>query len=290
MPHSPTVRRLRLASELRRLREGAGLSGAKAAERLQWSTSKISRLEKAQVTPHEKDVRALLVLYRVPEDQQVHLLALSRDAAKKGWWEEHFEGLPEQVTTHLGLEAEAASVWTWQPIVVPGLLQTADYSRAVSQGLRAITVAPPGEIEERTKARLVRQEALTREDPLRFWAVIEESVLIRRFTDDAVMRDQLRQIVEMAALPNVTVQVLPLNGPHPIGTGSFTLFKFSRLGELGRIYPDVAYLENLSGSYYHEEEADTYRYELSFERLAESALDPEESVRLIERVAAHTWS
>lgn len=286
---SPIVRRRRLASELRRLREGVHLTGGQAAKRIKWSTSKISRLETAQIVPHEGDIRTLLDLYGVVGDERERLLELARDAAKTGWWETYGDTLSEVLSTYIGLEAEAASAWTWQPVVVPGLLQTADYSRAVTRPFQPIAALPSGQIEGQTQARLTRQAILTRDDPLVFSAVIDESVLYRRFGDNSVMRAQLAQIIELARLPNVTVRVLRLDGSHPTGAGSFVLLKFQRIDHLEAIYPDVVYVDCLSGSFYEEEETETYRYEASYDGMTKSALDPDESIRLIAKAAATHW-
>ncbi|MBP2707272.1 helix-turn-helix domain-containing protein [Microbispora sp. RL4-1S] len=277
---SPIVRRRRLGQELRRLRERADLTGEQVAARLGWSAAKVSRIETARTSPREADVNALLVIYMVDSSQRQELLALHRDATRKGWWEEHRDSLPKEYTTFLGLEAEATAARDWEPQVVPGLFQTEAYVRAMMASGQRSTLEAPGGVRSRIEVRLARQGAVLRaEPPLNLSVVMEESVLLRRFGDDEVMREQLGRLVEATELPNVTLRVLPLEGDHPINVGAFCHLKVPD-------FHDVVYLEALLGGRLLEDEMIVYRYEVAFDYLETKALDVLASRKLIERTVS----
>ncbi|MCO5988357.1 DUF5753 domain-containing protein [Actinoallomurus spadix] len=230
----------------------------------------------------------MLDLYGVEGSYRDQLLQLARDAGRKGWWEAYSDALPEQYASYIGLEMEAEEILQWETQVVPGLLQTEAYASAVEQGLHSIEVIPPSRLDARVETRLARQSVLTtREPPLRLSLVLDEATLVRRYGDAGVMREQLERLVELAGSPNVTLQVLPLDGPHPITTGSFTLLQFPQVG--GIKFHDVIYIEHQNGCSYLEEETETYRHRLSFDRLSAEALPPAESVELISRIARDAW-
>jgi len=213
-PGSPTVRRRRLAGELRRIREHIGLNGDDVAERLGWSASKVSRIENARQTPRLGDVRRLLDLYSVEQPYRDQLLELARDAARKGWWEEYSGRLPEVYPVYIGLEVEAEAVWQYAVEVIPGLLQTEEYARGVIQPWQPIGAVPPSQIEARIEARLARQKVLTRRPPLQFNVVLDETVLLRRYGDPSAMRAQPEHLARLGAeLPNLALQVLHSTGP-----------------------------------------------------------------------------
>jgi transcriptional regulator with XRE-family HTH domain len=275
---SPTVRRRRLAAELRRLRERAGLTGDQLAERMSWSASKISRFENAHSVPRTAEVRKLLTLYGVEGKSAERLLALAEEAADKGWWETN--PLPPEYSALIGMEAEAQSTLSWAPLIVPGLLQTGDYAREVTNGfVERIAPVSPGETRRRVEARLTRQQVLTRRDPLRLSVVIDQSVLHRRFGDQDVMQSQMKQLLDLSERDNITLRILPLDGPHPIGTGAFVLLEFDKIYDSS--HPDVVYLEHLTGGRYVDEEDETYRYRRSFDRLSELALNEEKSREIL---------
>jgi transcriptional regulator with XRE-family HTH domain len=286
-PGSATVRNRRLAAELRRLRESGDLTGDDVAERLGWSASKVSRLENARQAPRFADVRRLLDLYGVEGAYREQLLQLARDAVRRGWWEAFSDALPQQYASYIGLEIEAEEIWQWETQVIPGLLQTEAYAQSVEQRSHSTEVIPPSRVDARVEARMARQSVLTREPPLRLAVVLDEALLLRRHGDPAVMAEQLRRLEELSHLPNLSVQVLPLDGPHPIATGSFTLLQFPLVG--GIKFHDVVYIEHLNGCSYLEEETETYRHRLSFERLRAEALGPAESLELISRFARDVW-
>jgi len=286
-PGSATVRNRRLAAELRRLRESGDFTGDDVAERLGWSASKVSRLENARQAPRFADVRRLLDLYGVEGNYREQLLQLARDAVRRGWWEAFSDALPEPYASYIGLEIEAEELWQWETQVVPGLLQTEAYAQAVEQRSHSTEVIPPSRVDARVEARLERQSVLTREAPLHLSVVLDEALLLRRYGGAAVMAGQLQHLQELSDLPNLTLQVLPLEGPHPIATGSFTLLQFPLVG--GIKFHDVVYIEHLNGCSYLEEETETYRHRLSFERLRAEALGPAESMETISRIARETW-
>jgi transcriptional regulator with XRE-family HTH domain len=270
------------------LRESGDFTGDDVAERLGWSASKVSRLENARQAPRFADVRRLLDLYGVDGTYREQLLQLARDAVRRGWWEAFSDALPEQYASYIGLEIEAEDIWQWETQVVPGLLQTEAYAQAVEQRSHSTEVIPPSRVDARVEARLERQSVLTREsNPLRLSVVLDEALLLRRHGDAAVMVEQLRHLQELSVLPNLTLQVLPLDGPHPIATGSFTLLQFPLVG--GIKFHDVVYIEHLNGCSYLEEETETYRHRLSFERLRAEALGPSESLERISRIAREAW-
>ncbi|MGW5262036.1 helix-turn-helix domain-containing protein [Microbispora sp. NPDC004025] len=278
---SPTVRRRRLGQELRRLRERADLTGDQVAARLGWSAAKISRIETARTSPRTADVEALLVIYMVDSGQRQELLALHRDATRKGWWEDYRDSLPKEYTTFLGLEAEATTARDWEPQVVPGLFQTEAYVRAMMESGQRSTLEAPGNVRSRIEVRMARQQAVLRaESPLAISVVLEESVLLRRFGDHEVMREQLRRLVEVSELPNVELRILPLDADHPINTGAFCHLKLPE-------FHDVVYLEALLGGRLVEDEAIVYRYEVAFDYLETKALDVDESRRFLEKTVRH---
>lgn len=284
-PASPTVRRRRLAAELRRLR--GDLTGEFVAEHMGWSASKVSRIENAHTAPRTSELRKLLSLYGVEGPYADELLALAMEAKRKGWWEAYSGALPDAHSGYIGLEAEATASCHWAPEVVTGLVQTQDYARAlITSHARAITPVPPGEIQGRVEARMIRQKILERDPPFELNLVFDESVLLRRIAPDKVMQGQLGRLIEVSEMETVTLRILPLDGPHAIITGGFILLQFGKVHEVG--YHDVACLEHLTGAENFEEERLTYQYQLAFERLTELALSPGRSRNVIAR-ARQKW-
>jgi transcriptional regulator with XRE-family HTH domain len=269
---SPTVRRRRLAAELRRLRDQAQLTIEDVAEKLDCSSSKISRIETEHVGVSPKDARELLKLYGVAEDQLEALVQLAREARKKGWWHSYNEVF---TGAFVGLEAEAASLRAYQALLIPGLLQTEDYMRAVIRAARPD--ATTAQIEKRVKARLARQQLLTEADPPRYWAVIDEAVLCRSVGGAQVMADQLRWLSTKAALPHVTIQVLPFSaGAHAGMEGPFLILGFPEQTDT-----DVVYVDNTTAGIYLEEPAEILRYTLMFDHLRAAALSPDNTLTRI---------
>jgi hypothetical protein len=215
------------------------------------------------------------------------LLALTREAERKGWWEAYSDALPENFATFVSMEAEAESALQWETQAIPGLFQTQEYARQTMLAMQSLDRIPPGQVASRVGARLRRQEVLTREKPLQLTVVLDESVLRRERGDRQTMHAQLIQLVELAGLPNVALHILPLRGPHPIDAGSFTLLRFAPVYDI--TFHDVIYVEQLFSNFYFEEESDTYRYRLAFDWLRESALGRAESIECIARIAKSVW-
>ena len=287
-PASPTVRRRRLAAELRRLRERAGMTGDQVADRVGWSASKLSRIENAHTVPGDAEIRQLLDLYDVEGHYADELFALAQEAAGRGWWETYSPTLPPDYASLIGLEAEAQAALSWEPLIVPGLLQTGDYAREVTNGyLERIDPVPPSETRRRVEARLARQRILTRDNPLRLSVVLDQSVLHRRFGDRSVMRSQIKRLLDLSERDNISLRILQLDGRHPIGTGAFVLLQFGEVHDV--TYQDVVYIENLTGGRYVEEEDEVFRYKRAFDRLSDLALDEQKS-REILVAARDTWT
>ncbi len=284
-----TVRRLRLAAELRRLRTLAGLTADDVATALGWSGSKVSRIELHRTGVKPGDLDQLLDVYQVSEPHRRQLQALAQGPEGRGWWEAYAGTIGEEFATLIALEAEAVAELYWSAELVAGLLQTYGYAKAVLNAHFGLTArVPPGELERHLEVRMRRQELLSRDEPLRLSAVLDESVLLRRFGTPEVMREQLRHLIEMSAMPNVTLRVLPLDGRHPISTGAFTLLEFG--ADHGRALNDIVFLELLSRSGMYEDESEAYDHRLAFDELADAALDPDESVALIGRTVRDRWS
>ena len=285
---SPTLRRRRLAAELRRLREHAGYTGDQAAERVGWSPSKLSRIETDKIGIKEGDVRRLLELYRVSDSHRDELLALARESHKTGRIEALSARLPDEHADFLNFEAEAESVWNWEPQIVPGLLQTEEYARAVMLGWHSMFTRPPSEIDRRVEARLLRQQVLQRDPPLQLSVVIDESVLHRKLGNASVMRTQLEHIIEVSRTPNVRAQILPLEGNHPVTAGAFTYIKFPQLHEIP--LNDVVTYEYFSGTGQIDTQDDTYEYHVAFKKLQGISLTPDQSREELARVAREVWT
>ena len=276
--HSPTVRRRRLALELRRLREAAKLTCEEVADHLECSASKISRVETGRVSVSPRDVRDMLELYGVPGAQRESLVQLARDSRQKGWWHAYSDTMQPQMATYIGLESAASEIRIYEVSLIPGLLQTEDYARAV---IRAGMVNSPAEdIERRVSLLMARQPAVVREDPPKVWAVLDEAALRRRVGGAGLMRLQLEHLLAQAALPNVAVQVIPFGGgAHPAMGRPFIILVFPE-----RVDTDVVYLEDLTSALYLEDVAEVDRYNVFFNHLRATALSFDDSSALITSV------
>jgi transcriptional regulator with XRE-family HTH domain len=277
---SPTVRRKRLGIELRRLRERADLTCEEVGQHLECSGTRISRLETGRISVRPGDVRELLEVYGVGGAEADSLVQLAREARRKGWWHAYGPVLPTWFEAYIGLESEAAGLRDFQPLVMPGLLQTEDYARAV---LRAAPQAgSSGEIDRQVALRMERQAILAQATPPDLWLVLSESVLRVHVGGPAVMRAQLRRLIEVAEQPNVTLQILPFTtAAHVQPISPFTMLEFPDEAD-----PTVVYLEHLTGSVFLESEDEIRRYKVVFDHLRAEALGTGQSVDLIARVAA----
>lgn len=277
----PTVRRRRLAGELRRLRERKALTLEEAAERVGWSTAKVSRIETARVGITSPDLTRLLDLYELDASKRTALHALARTANTRGWWDAYTDSLPSDYATYIQLEVDTAFIRSFDSMLVHGLLQTEDYAREVIRSA-LMALSPPAEIERRVEVRMTRQNLLLRqEDPIRFWAVIDEAALTRRVGSEAIMQGQYAKLLEFAAQDNITIQVLPSTaGAHPATAGTFAILEFREPHD-----PDVVYVESMTSILYVESDIEMYRYTLAFDHLRAAALSPDKSKQLISRMA-----
>lgn len=274
-PSGPTVRRRRLGSELRRLRERAGLDQAAAAKHLECSTSKISRLETGQGLAKALEIRSLLDLYAVTDPiERSTIMDIHKSAGEVGWWEqaEYEEVLASGHGVYVGLEFDARAVQSWELGYIPGLLQTQDYARAVHAAL------PPTSVDRLVEVRMQRQLRLTASPtPLELWAVIDESVLGREVGGHDVMREQLRALADAARRPNITIQVYPARKDvHPGLRGSFSLLEF------GPTDPRIGYVDSPSGNAFLEKDKQIRSLVYTMDRLRAGALDPEETAALLD--------
>jgi hypothetical protein len=271
------VRRRVLARQLRMLREEAGLTLEQAAPKLDFSVSKLSRIENAQILIDVHWVRGMLDLYDVGGDRWTELVELAREAQRPGWWRAY--GLGKHAW-YIGYEAEASRIQDFQTTFVPGLLQTAAYARAL---MVAVPIQRSAEqLDNEVAARMYRQRRLTSEEnPLELVAVVEESVLYRPVGGPEVMREQLQHMAALAELDLVTLQVLPTAiGAHAALASGFIILNFGELDE-----PDMAYVEHSLGALNLDKKDDVARARLTFERVLSDALDPAESLALIRRLA-----
>jgi transcriptional regulator with XRE-family HTH domain len=269
-----------LGRQLRRFREAAGVTPEQAAYEIRASRFKISRLENGRVRLKSRDVADLLTFYGVTDASlRSKFLELAGQSNNPDWWTKYSDILPDWFETYLGLEAAAAVIRSFEVQFVHGLFQTSDYAAAVTRLGRKS--APYEEIERRVALRIKRQDLISRPDPPRIWSVMDEAVLRRPVGGPAVMRAQFRHLIEMAELPQVTLQVVPFaSGGHAAESGSFTVLRFAELD-----LPDVVYLEQLTGAIYLDQRADIEQYLQVVDELSSQALTPAETTRFIQQMA-----
>jgi transcriptional regulator with XRE-family HTH domain len=277
---TPTVRLRRLAAELRTLRTSSGLTRDAVVERTGINVATLYRIEHARVRPQTRTLRTLLDLYGADEQQQADLVALLRDARQRGWLHAYQSELPEQYTTYIGFEGEARSVWNYESLFIPGLLQTEDYARAVIRA--GLPSASRDDIEPRVEVRMQRQDVLHNDNPLELWGIVDEAALRRQVGGRAIMHAQLSHLLQASELPNITIQVIPFSvGAHAGMPGSFVFMQFTEAS-----IPDVIYLDSMAGDLFLEAEADVRRYRLAFEHLRAVAAGPDASRALVAALAA----
>jgi transcriptional regulator with XRE-family HTH domain len=284
---SPPVRRRRLAAELRRLRIGTDKTAEDVAEVLGWSKAKVSRYELAQGGLKPDDVAKLLEFYGIQASQREQLLALAEEGTHKGWWEPYNDVLTEGHLDYIALEAEATSILEWQINVVPGLLQTEQYARNILSAYQEVATISPRAVERRVQTRLIRQQLLTGDEPLKYVALLDESVLYRRRGDQSVMQIQLQRLADASQQPNVTIQILPLQRDHGLAVDSFSIFQFGKAHET--MLHDVVSLEHISNELHVEGDTDTHQFRLAFNHLTEESLSPQDSRDLILTVSRQVW-
>ena len=286
-PTSPTVRRRRLAAELRAIRESKGKSGDTVAAALRWSPSKISRYERARTGLRPREVERLLDYYQITGTRRELLLTLAEDAAQKGWWEEFADTLSEDYQQFIGLEHEATSIAIWHVDVVTGLLQTEAYARHIISSYSRVEPIAPGMIARLVRVRLRRQQVLERSD-LNLTAVFDESILLRRIGSDAIMYEQLQHLARVADQPNLTILVLPLDAQHTVSGESFVIFGFGE--DTDAMMQDVVSTEHMRSGFSLEGERETYLHRIAFQMLTDASLDPAASKARILETAESRWS
>lgn len=269
---SPTLRRRELGRRLRDLRADRTIQ--EVADTLGVSSPTISRIETGARTATRRNILALCELYGVDDSQRAQLLDLARQASEQGWWNKYDDLAIDPL---ISLEVEAIRISSYEPCVIPWIFQTREYARSVVRGMSPRMT--DNVLDERVEARLIRQELLTRESPPYFWSIVDESALRRRVGSVEIMRTQLGRMVELTALRNLTLQVVPFSlGAHPGLKNPFTLLEFRPPQS------SVVYVESTAGDLYLERIAELDRHEESLQYLRAAALDPESSVHLIKEV------
>jgi hypothetical protein len=251
----PTVRRMLLGAQLRRLRTDAAVSREEAGQAIRASPWKIHRLENGQVGYKERDITDLVGLYGVTDPVEIAtFITMAREANHPGWWNAYSDVLPQWFRAYVDLEAAAAQIRSYEGQFVPGLLQTEEYMRA----LMRVTLRDrrPEEIDRRVRVRLTRQQLLTRPDPPLLWTVVDEAALRRPVGGSKVLGAQIERLIEAANLPNVTLQVLRFGvGAHAAMIGAFSILRFA-----DREIPDVVYLEQVTSATYLDKPEDVEEY------------------------------
>lgn len=283
-----TLRCQELGEELRVLRESAGMNAAEAAKRIDVSPSKLSRIEHGWRNPPVEDVAALLAVYEVKGEKRRELLALAREAVQRGWWQRDRPDFGERQRTLISLESKADNIVNFEGMLVPGLLQTGEYTRAVlTEGM---TLAED-EIEQSMVVRLRRHSVLLRQRPPDVLAIIDELALRRVVGGVNVLRRQMEHLVEAAVRPNIRIRIVPNSvRAHPGVTGSFAILTQAA-------GPSAVFLENMTSSLFLEEQAEVGTYRQAVRNLLSLALDETQSVEFIaslatrlETEASSAWS
>ena len=275
----PTVLRIMLGTQLRRLREASGITPEQAGYEIRGSRSKISRLEHGRVGFKERDVEDLLTLYGVTDPQdRVGMLSLAQRANTPGWWARYHDIIPDWLEPYLGLEMAASLIRNFELQFVHGLLQTEDYARAVT----SLGFGPHAadQVERRVRLRMQRQDVLTDSDPPRAWFVIDEAALRRPIGGRQVMRAQMKHLLDVASLPQITLQVVPFrHGGHAGAGGAFTILRFAAPD-----LPDVVYLEQLTSALYLDDRKDVDHYMEVMNRLSAEAHTPAATTRFLKEI------
>ncbi|WP_367137442.1 helix-turn-helix domain-containing protein [Saccharothrix sp. HUAS TT1] len=275
----PTIRLRRLAGQLRRLRDGADLRREDVEERTGLNATTLYRIETARSRPQYRTLDTLLKLYEVPTEEQFRLKALYKQSAGEGWMRPWHEQLPEGYTAYISFEREAHGLRHYSGMFIPGLLQTEDYARAVIGGV--LHDATDDQVEQFVRTRVERQAVLTKEEPLKLWAIIDEASLRREVGGPAVMRAQLRHLLAAARRPNVTIQVIPFSsGAHPGMPGQLVVMDFA-----DPLDTDLIYIDSQAGEIFLESDADIKRFRDGFDHLVAVAKSPDDSVALITGIA-----
>lgn len=275
----PTIRRFQLGLELRELREAAKVTIKTAAAEIEVQPGTLSKIEGGKQAIREIYIKLLAPLYGIPDGERARLLELAAEANRPGWWVGYTKQVPAWFKLFLGYESESSSLNSYESELIPGLLQTPGYARAVALAVRPDSTE--AELDRQVDLRRERQQRLTNDHPPAFHAVLNEACLRRLVGGPDVMRDQLARLQDLAELPHVTIQVLPFSaGAHPAMTAPFLLLGFADEPRMNTVY-----LENGRGALYLESRPDLDRYTAIFGQLTQKATDPQASAELIARVA-----
>ncbi|APU16581.1 MULTISPECIES: helix-turn-helix domain-containing protein [Actinoalloteichus] len=279
---SPTLRLWQVAESCKNYRDAAGLTIEEAADRLKprsprWSRSKIQRLETRLYAPQPAEIEQLTAGYGVPADEAAALVQMAREARQKGWWQT--SAIPKKFQTFVGLEAAATEIRGFELALIPGLLQTSDYARALMSAIEPAT--PPDVLEHLVAARMVRQQVLLRPEPVKFSVILSESVLRCQVGGRRVMRGQLERLVEVVDELGVVLQIVPFSvGPHAGMEGSFMVLSLPDLAS------DVGYVDGTVGIVYLETSDDVRRCLMRFAALSSIALSPGDSLKMVSSALA----
>jgi transcriptional regulator with XRE-family HTH domain len=275
---SPTLRRRRLAQQLRGLREAAGLTSTEVARGLEWNPSKLTRMERSGEAKryNVRDIRDLCDRYKVTDEHaRERLVQLARDGAKKGWWDSYDKMLSGETVTFFGLEAEAAKVLIFEPLAIPGLLQTEEYARAIVAG--AAGELADDQAQARVEVRMRRQKSLYESPTMDLVAIVDEAVLHRQVGSPEIMRAQIEHLAEQALLPNVTLHVIPYAvGAHAGMSGSFNILQFPEPGDLDAVFADL-----VAGQMFIEEPGEVRLYHAAFLHLLGAAASPANTLEIL---------
>lgn len=275
----PTVLRMILGRQMRALREKAGMTCEQAGQTIYSSAWTIRRIERAEGSLKPLTVKSLLMAYGITDVREIDsFLALARDAGKPGWWHRYDDVLPPAFRVAVGLEESASLIRAYEPQVVPGLLQTEDYVRAITAA--SFPSAPPGYSERRVALRLARQDLLRRTDPPEYWVVLEETVLRRTIGGREVMRGQVGHLIDAAGRPGITIQVLPYAaGWHPAMYGMFNVFRFP-----DQTLPDVVYSEGLTSACYLNKPSETAAYTEALDRMCTQSASRGQTITILREI------
>ncbi|GAA2719839.1 helix-turn-helix transcriptional regulator [Actinocorallia aurantiaca] len=280
---SPTVRRRRLAAEMRRLRADRQVNLDEVAKGSDVGRTTVYRIEQASHAPKVNDIRALCRYYGLSEEATEELVTLARESRQRGWWQRpgSSSSIPAWFETYIGLEEEASELLVYEPELITGLLQTEEYYRALLGVDPVLPEEGDAERDRRVEVRLKRQERLYGPDTPKLWVILNEASVRRTVGGRTVMKKQLEQLIALSRPRRITLQILPFSaGAHAAVDGAFHILHFPR-----QAHPSIVYLQFRRGSLYLEEKADIAEYMDIYEHLRAMALSPELSVELIERIA-----
>lgn len=279
VPNWPTLRRRRLARELSNLRESIDMTIEEAAASAGISPSHLSRVERALVGVRAPAVRALLETYGANASTTAHLLEVAQASTQRGWWHRYAGSIPDEYATYIGFESDAARIWNFELISIPGLIQTEGYTRALFHG--GVARLAEEEIERRIEVRVRRQALLQGENPPALWVVLDEAAIRRQVGGAETMAEQMSHLATIAVLPHVDVQVIPFGaGAHPGTPGGFVILGFTDPADR-----DVVYIETMAGDLYPEGDAEVQSAAQAFDRLRAMALSPDDSASMIRDMA-----